>query len=141
MNKIILFKLKKQTSQAIFKWGQPGTEQDIAQLFVNYINGQVKSLPWCEESLHTESETIRQRLTDINQRGYWTVSSQPAVNGASSQDEIHGWGPKNGYVYQKAFIEFFVSDQQVGELLSRLSKDDSITYYATNHKVILQQIN
>lgn len=122
------------TSQAILKWGEPETEQDIAQLFISYINGQVKSLPWCEEALHTESEAIRQRLTDINQRGYWTVSSQPAVNGASSQDKIYGWGPKNGYVYQKAFIEFFVSDQQVAELLARLGKDDSITYYATNRK-------
>jgi methylenetetrahydrofolate reductase (NADPH) len=63
------------------------------------------------------------------------VSSQPAVNGASSQDDIHGWGPKGGYVYQKAFIEFFVSDKQIDELLKRLNKDDSITYYATNQKV------
>ncbi|KAG1079076.1 hypothetical protein G6F42_023939 [Rhizopus arrhizus] len=33
-----------------------------------------------------------------------------------------------------AFIEFFVSDQQVAALLSRLGKDESITYYATNRK-------
>lgn len=106
-------------------------------LFVKYIQGQLDSLPWCEERLQTESEVICQRLTDINQRGYWTVSSQPAVNGASSQDPIHGWGPKNGYVYQKAFIEFFVSDAQIEELLARLGKDESITYYATNKKVRL----
>jgi methylenetetrahydrofolate reductase (NADPH) len=97
--------------------------------------GELSSLPWCEERLQTESEAIRQRLSDINQRGYWTVSSQPAVNGASSQDQVYGWGPKGGYVYQKAFIELFVSDQQIEDLLSRLSRDDSITYYATNHKV------
>ncbi|CAO3644302.1 unnamed protein product [Mucor hiemalis] len=122
------------TSQAILKWGQPETEQDVNALFVKYIQGELNSLPWCEERLQTESEVICQRLTDINQRGYWTVSSQPAVNGASSQDPIHGWGPKNGYVYQKAFIEFFVSDTQIEELLSRLGKDESITYYATNKK-------
>lgn len=97
--------------------------------------GELSSLPWCEEGLQIESETIRQRLSDINQRGYWTVSSQPAVNGASSQDNVYGWGPKGGYVYQKAFIEFFVSDTQIEELLSRLNKNESITYYATNQKV------
>ena len=111
-------------------------EKDITQLFVKYIQGELDSLPWCEERLQTESDAIRQRLSDINQRGYWTVSSQPAVNGVSSEDQVYGWGPKGGYVYQKAFIEFFVSDTQIKELLSRLSKDSSITYYATNLKVI-----
>lgn len=117
------------------KWGEPKSEQDIANLFSKYINGEITSLPWCEESLHVESETIRQRLSDINQRGYWTVSSQPAVNGAPSNDKVYGWGPAGGYVYQKAFIEFFVSDQQITELLTRLNKDSAVTYYATNLKV------
>lgn len=98
--------------------------------------GELNSLPWCEERLQTESDAICQRLCEFNQRGYWTVSSQPAVNGASSQDEVYGWGPKGGYVYQKAFIEFFVSDDQINDLLLRLRKDESITYYATNQKVI-----
>ncbi|KAI8375008.1 methylenetetrahydrofolate reductase-domain-containing protein [Choanephora cucurbitarum] len=122
------------TSGASCKWGQPVHEKDITQLFVKYIQGELDSLPWCEERLQTESDAIRQRLSDINQRGYWTVSSQPAVNGVSSEDQVYGWGPKGGYVYQKAFIEFFVSDTQIKELLSRLSKDSSITYYATNLK-------
>lgn len=104
-------------------------------MFIKYIQGEITSLPWCEESLHVESDAIRQRLSDINQRGYWTVSSQPAVNGAPSHDKVYGWGPAGGYVYQKAFIEFFVSDQQIDELLSRLNKDDAVTYYATNFKV------
>ena len=104
-------------------------------MFVKYIQGALDSLPWCEEKLQTESDAIGQRLTDINQRGYWTVSSQPAVNGVSSQDPIYGWGPKGGYVYQKAFIEFFVSDVQIDGLLKRLSQEDAITYYATNQKV------
>ncbi|RCH78609.1 hypothetical protein CU098_001148, partial [Rhizopus stolonifer] len=122
------------TSDASSKWGQPNHENDITELFVKYIRGELDSLPWCEERLHTESEAIRQRLTDINQRGYWTVSSQPAVNGVPSEDKIYGWGPKGGYVYQKAFLEFFVSDQHIKELLARLYKDSSITFYATNLK-------
>ncbi|KAI8982412.1 methylenetetrahydrofolate reductase-domain-containing protein [Mycotypha africana] len=122
------------TSRAPSKWGQPKTEEDITQLFVKYIKGEIDSLPWCEEKLHTESEAICQRLCDINQRGYWTVSSQPAVNGVPSQDAVYGWGPKNGYVYQKAFIEFFVAEDKVKELLQRLQQDECITYYAINLK-------
>ncbi|KAI8882467.1 methylenetetrahydrofolate reduct [Backusella circina FSU 941] len=122
------------TSEAIQKWGSPESEQDVANLFGKYIKGDISSLPWCEEMLQTETDTIRQQLTDINNKGFWTVSSQPAVNGAPSTDEIHGWGPQGGYVYQKAFIEFFVSDKQIKSLLSHLSKDSSITYYATNQK-------
>ncbi|GAA5803625.1 methylenetetrahydrofolate reductase-domain-containing protein [Helicostylum pulchrum] len=122
------------TSQASLKWGQPELEKDIQNLFIKYIRGEINSLPWCDESLGTETGAIYQRLCEINERGYWTVSSQPAVNGASSQDAVYGWGPKGGYVYQKAFLEFFVSDTQIEELLVRLTRDDSITFYATNQK-------
>jgi len=30
------------------------------------------------------------------------------VNGAKSNDEKYGWGPDNGYVYQKAYFELFI---------------------------------
>ncbi|KAI7869316.1 methylenetetrahydrofolate reductase-domain-containing protein [Spinellus fusiger] len=123
---------KQPTSDAVEKWGTPETPKDITALFIRYILGQLSSLPWCEEAIETETATIQQRLTDINHRGYWTVSSQPAINGVPSDDSVHGWGPKGGYVYQKAFIEFFVSHQQVYALLDHLSKDPNITYYAMN---------
>ncbi|KAL0076443.1 methylenetetrahydrofolate reductase-domain-containing protein [Phycomyces blakesleeanus] len=122
----------QQTSEATRKWGYPKTEEDVTNLFTKYILGKLSSLPWCEDALQTESDVISQRLVDINKRGYWTVSSQPAVNGVSSQDPVHGWGPKGGYVYQKAFIEFFVSDKQVKDLLKCLGENDEITYYAIN---------
>ena len=38
----------------------------------------------------------------------FTINSQPQVNAAPSSDEKYGWGPQNGYVYQKAYFEFFV---------------------------------
>lgn len=37
----------------------------------------------------------------MNEMGYLTINSQPAVNGARSDDKVHGWGPAGGYVYQK----------------------------------------
>ena len=49
-------------------------------------------------------------------RAWWPVGSQPAVDGASSTDEIVGWGPDNGYVYQKAFVEFFAEREEMEKL-------------------------
>lgn len=89
------------TSEAAKKWGHPTTVQDITRLFERYITGDLSSLPWCDEPLQTESDTIQQHLTQFNRQGYWTVGSQPAVNGARSEDPVYGWGPKGGYVYQK----------------------------------------
>jgi len=40
----------------------------------------------------------------MNEMGYLTINSQPAVNGARSDDKVHGWGPAGGYVYQKVSL-------------------------------------
>ena len=50
----------------------------------------------------------------------WPVGSQPAVDGARSDDEIVGWGPSGGYVYQKAFVEFFCTDEMADALEKRV---------------------
>ncbi|KAI8144096.1 methylenetetrahydrofolate reductase-domain-containing protein [Fennellomyces sp. T-0311] len=122
------------TSQAAAKWGHPTAAEDITTLFEKYILGQLDSLPWCEEPLQTETDTIQQQLKQVNRAGYWTVGSQPAVNGASSQDGIYGWGPEGGYVYQKAFLECFVSDKQLPGFLDRLRADPFVTFYAANRQ-------
>ena len=36
------------------------------------------------------------QLAEMNSKGYMTINSQPAVDGARSDDKIHGWGPKDG---------------------------------------------
>lgn len=75
-------------------------------------------------------------LTDIlvlmNKNKMFTLNSQPQVNGAKSSDEKFGWGPANGYVYQKAYFELFV-DQSIVELLcTYLDTYPSISYQAVN---------
>lgn len=87
------------------KWGYPKTHDDITDIFVKYIHGEYNSLPWSEEKLQTETDAIRRSLAEINRLGYWTVGSQPSVNGVKSQDPVFGWGPKGGYVYQKVVNE------------------------------------
>ena len=44
----------------------------------------------------------------MNERGFLTINSQPAVDGVKSNDPVHGWGPKNGYVYQKVRLPLTV---------------------------------
>jgi len=40
----------------------------------------------------------------MNELGYLTINSQPAVDGVRSDDKVHGWGPAGGYVYQKVSL-------------------------------------
>lgn len=48
-----------------------------------------------------ETSRISTQLTQLNEWGYLTINSQPAVDGVDSSHPIHGWGPSNGYCYQK----------------------------------------
>jgi methylenetetrahydrofolate reductase (NADPH) len=48
-----------------------------------------------------ETSVIASQLSRMNELGFLTINSQPAVNGARSDDKFFGWGPSNGYVYQK----------------------------------------
>lgn len=116
-------------------WGQAPTSTDnITQTFVAYVRGDIKSLPWCNTPLHLETQSIREQLISINKNGYWTLNSQPKVNGAPSKDPVFGWGGDHGYVYQKAYIECFTSPQQLRKLMDRASEINSIQYYAIDSK-------
>lgn len=70
----------------------------------------------------------------LNGRGFLTINSQPQVNGAPSTDGVVGWGNSNGFVYQKAYLEFFCSPQSVERLLSIIDEGDypSLSYQAIN---------
>jgi methylenetetrahydrofolate reductase (NADPH) len=113
-------------------WGEPKSIKDIAELFVSYVQGKVESLPWSETKITGEADLIKDDLVNLNRRGLLTINSQPAVNGIRSLDPVHGWGPKNGYVYQKAYLEVLVSPELVAELLTRIDRDPELTYYCVN---------
>lgn len=86
---------------ALKLWGHPVDIQDISTIFERHVRGEIDAIPWSEESLSPETETIREELATLIRKGWWTVASQPAVNGVPSTDEIYGWGPKKGFVFQK----------------------------------------
>jgi methylenetetrahydrofolate reductase (NADPH) len=90
------------------------------------------ALPWSEQGLSPETSTIAKQLLALNAKGWWTVASQPSVNGVRSTDPVFGWGPKNGYVFQKPFVEFFLPASEFPQLKERLDAHDQVTYFAGN---------
>ena len=113
-------------------WGTPTSVEDLQRLFVRFCAGELASLPWSDAPIAKETKTIDQLLVQLNERGFLTINSQPAVDGAPSTDPVHGWGPPHGYVYQKAYLEFFVSTHKLDELIARIEAHPQITYHAVN---------
>lgn len=120
------------SAEATKIWGTPETFEDVAWLFSRFVRGDLAKLPWSSKNLASESTIIDQQLAKMNKMGYLTINSQPAVDGVRSDDKVHGWGPAGGYVYQKAYLEFFVSPELLTPLIKRIEGDPRITYYAVN---------
>ncbi|KAI0403631.1 methylenetetrahydrofolate reductase 2 [Xylaria palmicola] len=122
-------------AQAISLWGHPKSLEDVNRLFVRHLKGELAAIPWSEEEVHEETGTITEQLIHLNERGMWTVASQPAVNGFRSEDPTFGWGPRHGFIFQKAFVEFFISSTAWDTLLKKLTSPEVrglVTYYAAN---------
>ncbi|EFW16063.1 hypothetical protein D8B26_006209 [Coccidioides posadasii str. Silveira] len=125
-------------------WGYPTTREDINNIFRQHVSGGLHAVPWSEGGaaeetggLSPETITIRPYLLSlIEKRGWWTLASQPAVSGVRSDHPIFGWGPPGeGFVFQKAFVEFFCSKDDyrshLKPLLQRYGHDE-FAWFATN---------
>ena len=117
------------------KWGSPTSRTDIGDLFKRHLMGDLDQLPWSEGGLNEETQVIKSELRRlIEGRGWWSVASQPAVDGVASDHAIFGWGPKGGFVFQKAFVEFFIPAQDwKTKLRPRLTSADvtpEVSWYA-----------
>ncbi|RHY01990.1 hypothetical protein DYB25_002295 [Aphanomyces astaci] len=95
-------------------WGAPITRSKDGTL-----EKSIEQLPWCEQGLSGESTIIRENLRWINSMGFLTINSQPRINGAPSEDPSVGWGGKDGFVFQKAYVEFFVPPHLMQRLVVR----------------------
>lgn len=114
-------------------WGEnPQTHQDIYAVFVNFCEGKIKRLPWSELPVQQETLLIRDDLVALNRNGFLTINSQPQVNAAPSTDPHVGWGGPGGYIYQKAYVEFFVSKDTLSQLLDIIENFPSLTYHAVD---------
>jgi methylenetetrahydrofolate reductase (NADPH) len=105
-------------------WGSPKSAQDITTIFRKHVDGELQAVPWSDEvnpedvadalpALRAETATIRTELLALIEKGYWTVASQPAVDGVRSDDEVFGWGPKGeGFCFQRPFCEFLTTKEK-----------------------------
>jgi methylenetetrahydrofolate reductase (NADPH) len=126
--------ISRQTPQTY--WGDPKTTADLTNVFLRYLHSELPSTPFSPDPLSPESLLILPHLERLTRRGLWTVGSQPAVDGAHSTDPVLGWGPVNGYVFQKAFVEFFAEKSDV-EWIERAAAASGgwIHYFAANLEV------
>src|ERR1700744_1720847 len=117
-----------QREDALKLWGHPTTFKEITALFQKFCLSQLSALPWSDQPVLSETSVISGQLARINALGFLTINSQPAVNGIRSDDKAFGWGPSNGYVYQKAYLEFFTSPELLDSLIPHIECDPGITY-------------
>jgi methylenetetrahydrofolate reductase (NADPH) len=124
--------LKYPAEQCLSLWGSPQTLKDLSEIFINYIDGKLSSLPWSDSPLQIETGILKDRLKKLNRNGILTINSQPAVDGALSCDTVYGWGPKNGFVFQKAYVEFFISPASFEVLMKKIGSYPYLTFYGIN---------
>lgn len=110
---------------------------DLTQMFLDYLHSKIPAIPFSPTPLSPESLTILTHLERLTRQGWWTIVSQPAVDGVSSGDEILGWGPRAGYVFQKGFVEFFCDEADVDEIERRVNERGQgwVHWFAGNYKV------
>lgn len=126
--------------RALHLWGSPTSFSDLDSFFKAHSLGTVCSTPWSDIPLSAEGSPIVQHLARLNERSFWTVSSQEAVDGAPSEDASVGFGPTGGHVYQKAFVEFFVSKEALDGLMMAIDAENArqagglgtLRYYAAS---------
>ncbi|GBE86652.1 methylenetetrahydrofolate reductase-domain-containing protein [Sparassis latifolia] len=126
--------IKQTKEEALKLWDHPTTPAQLGALFSQFCLGKLAALPWSDQMPSSETSVIATQLAKLNEYGFLTINSQPAVDGARSDDRVHGWGPSNGYVYQKAYLEFFVSPELLELLLPHIERDTNITYYVINKR-------
>lgn len=125
-------------------WGHPVSREDVNTLFRRHVSGELYIVPWSEGGaeeltggLNPETKVIRPDLLKlIDGHGWWTLASQPAVNGVRSDHPVFGWGPQGeGFVFQKPFVEFFCPSQDYNSVLKPIFEKyshEKLAWFAVN---------
>src|SRR6266702_1191924 len=115
---------------------RPSTLADITALSLRFLRGEITSYPFSPAPLSSESQLILPHLLRLAKNGWWPVGSQPAVDGLQSDHGTVGWGPAGGYVYQKAFVEFFASENIVERLEKAVEKVKGVVDFLAGNKMV-----
>ncbi|XP_051027749.1 methylenetetrahydrofolate reductase (NADPH) [Acomys russatus] len=127
---LFYLKSKSPREELLKMWGEELTsEESVFEVFEHYLSGEpnrhghrVTCLPWNDDPLAAETSLMKEELLRVNRLGILTINSQPNINGKPSSDPVVGWGPSGGYVFQKAYLEFFTSRETAEALLQVLRK-------------------
>ncbi|TFK42391.1 methylenetetrahydrofolate reductase-domain-containing protein [Crucibulum laeve] len=109
-------------TEVLAQWGSPKTLENLTKIFVDHLHSRISTTPFSPGPLSPESLMILPHLEKLTKKGWWTVGSQPAVDGASSSDPVVGWGPRSGYVFQKGFVEFFCPKEDLNAIERRVEE-------------------
>lgn len=120
--------IRQSESKSLSVWGTPTSLKDLGDLIIDYLKGDLRSLPWCDTSVALEAKQLLRLLISLNQGGILTVNSQPKANGVPSSDPILGWGPNLGYVYQKQYIEFLLPKKKLKDFLILMNQKNTTTF-------------
>ncbi|XP_057296002.1 methylenetetrahydrofolate reductase (NADPH)-like isoform X1 [Hydractinia symbiolongicarpus] len=121
-------------------WGEElNSVHDIYDVFVAFISRSsnkqgypVTSIPWNEDDLAAETSVLTEQLVHINSHGFLTINSQPNVDCVASTNKLFGWGSPGGYVFQKAYLEFFCCEEDAQNLLEVLKDYPVVGYHFVN---------
>ncbi|KAF9067554.1 methylenetetrahydrofolate reductase-domain-containing protein [Rhodocollybia butyracea] len=118
------------------EWGNPQSLDDLTTVFLKYLLSESTTTPFSSDPILAESKLILPHLRKLTERGWWTVGSQPAADGVRSSDPVVGWGPPTGYVFQKSFVEFFCTTDDLRRIEQKVVEkgDGWVHYYAANSK-------
>ena len=129
--------LKVPPEEAVRLWGTPVDEDDISSIFSRFVDGRLACMPWCDIPVWDETMQLLPALLHLNSppsaggKAWWTVGSQPAVDGCDSTDPTFGFGPQGGYIFQKAFVELFMNENDKNALVQMIQQSSTpVTYFA-----------
>jgi len=114
-------------------YGYPQTQEDVFEVFAKFCAGKIDVFPWVDGDLQDETRRISDDLVRLNHAGWLTINSQPQVHGVPSDDSEVGWGGPGGLVYQKAYLELFVSEDKLQAFLDKVDDHPTLTYQAVSH--------
>ncbi|QLL34984.1 hypothetical protein HG536_0H03600 [Torulaspora globosa] len=124
--------IRQSGKKSLELWSTPKTAEDVAQLVVDFLERKVSCLPWSDMPLNHEVDAILDDLIQLNKKQIITINSQTQLNGVKSSDPVFGWGPKDGYVYQKQYLEFLLPRSKAQRLHDALKDDVILTYFAVD---------
>jgi len=124
--------LEEQDQRLHKAYGEPTEEQDVFEVFARFCAGKLDVFPWVDGEIQEETRRISEQLVTLNRAGYLTINSQPPVDAARSDDPEVGWGGPGGMVYQKAYLELFLSDDKLRAFLDKVSGFPTLSFQAVN---------